>query len=85
MKLFAGLGRTDYQDLLRAVGAWIDEQGLVEVRLWEHAEGVIVQGRRGPDAAYQTVLLTDEDLRSLLAEAYRRRGHAAPAWLRRRT
>ena len=83
MKLFAGLDRTDYQDVFRAVGAWIDAQGLHEVRVWEHADGLIVQGRPGPDAEYRTVLLTDDDLSALLTETYRRRGQAIPEWLRR--
>ena len=33
MKLFAGLSRTDYQDLFRAIGAMLDEEGLRDVRL----------------------------------------------------
>ena len=77
MRLFAGLEQSDYQDLLRAVGALLDEQRLRDVRLWEHADGLVVQGRPeagGTLTGYQTYLLTDEDLRGLLNEAYRRRG-----------
>jgi hypothetical protein len=78
MKLFAGLSRTDYQDLLRAVGALLDDQGLRDVRFWEHEDGIVLQGRRhtaGEDA-YETLLLTDDDLRAILTGAYRRRGEA---------
>lgn len=79
MKLFAGLDRTDYQDLLRAVGALLDEQGYRDVRLWEHEDGLVVQGRaRAGDGHYQTHLLTDDDLRDLLHRMYRRRGF--PGW-----
>lgn len=81
MKLFAGPGRTDYQDLLRAVGAWLDEQHLLDVRIWEHADGLVLQGRPGADDAYQTLLMTDDDLRDLLSDAYRRRGNNVPEWL----
>lgn len=83
MKLFAGLSSSDYQDLFRAVGAWIDERGLLELRIWEHADGLVLQGRPSAEEPYETVLMTDDDLRELLTEAYRRRGNTAPAWLNR--
>jgi hypothetical protein len=82
---FAGLSQTDYQDVFRAIGAWIDTRGWRAVRVWEHADGIIVQGHTSPDEGYQTVLLTDDDLRALLAEAYRRRGQSSPDWLQRRS
>lgn len=81
MKLFAGLDRTDYQDLLRALGAWIDDRGWRDLRMWEHTDGIVVQGRTSIESGYETVLLTDEDLRAILADAYRRRGTASPSWL----
>jgi hypothetical protein len=84
VKLFSGLDRTDYQDLLRALGAWIDERGWRDLRLWEHAEGIVVQGRTPSGTGYETVLLTDDDLRDMLVEAYRRRGTASPSWLNSR-
>jgi len=77
MKLFAGLDRTDYQDIFRAIGAMLDDQQFVDVRLWEHEDGVIIQGRQNTGAGlgrYQTYLLSDDDLRDLLNEAYSRRG-----------
>ncbi|HEY8447870.1 MAG TPA: hypothetical protein VIL01_12260 [Thermomicrobiales bacterium] len=74
MNLFAGLSQTDYQDLLRAVGALIDERGWRDIRIWEIEGGLAVQGRPGADTGYETLLLSDDDLRALLEEAYRRRG-----------
>jgi hypothetical protein len=72
--MFAGLGRTDYQDVLRAVGALLDEHRLLDVRLWEHEGGLVVQGRtQGGEGHYQTHLLTDDDLRALLERGYGRR------------
>jgi hypothetical protein len=85
MRLFAGLEGSDYQDVLRAVGALLDEQHCRDVRIWEHEDGVIVQARlieEGDAALYQTYLLTDEDIRGLLTKAYRRRGTSPLSRLR---
>lgn len=75
MKLFSGLSKTDYQDILRAIGALIDEQRLREVRILEHEDGMIVQGRIIDDntATYQSIMLSDEELTLLLRGLYRRR------------
>jgi hypothetical protein len=77
MKIFAGLSRTDYQDLFRAIGAVVDAQGLRNVRLWEHEDGVVLQGQTAGsqtgDGRYLTTLLTDADLEAMLADAYDRR------------
>jgi hypothetical protein len=45
MKLFAGRSSTDDQDMLRAIGALIDQKGLRDIRIWEFEEGLILQGR----------------------------------------
>ena len=77
MKLFSGLERSDYQDVLRAVGAMVDDQAYREIRLWEHEDGLIVQGRPEIDGSlgrYQTYLASDDDLQGLLDKAYSRRG-----------
>ncbi len=77
MKLFAGLSTTDYQDVLRALGSVIDAQQLRDIRIWEHGDGMVLQGRRHGDielGAYLTFLLTDDDLREVLTGAYQRRG-----------
>ncbi|MBU0495764.1 MAG: hypothetical protein KKA73_24630 [Chloroflexi bacterium] len=79
MKLFSGTNRTDYQDILRAIGHYVDQQQFSNVRVLETEEGIILQGtsvsreRRGEMKA-ETYLLTAEDLESLLREAYARRG-----------
>ncbi len=85
MKLFAGLSRTDYEDLLRAVGALIDERGWSNVSLTEVDEGVIVQVMVKPTLRQtrphlETYLLTDADLERVQRDAVRRRQKkAAPA------
>ena len=73
MKLFAGLSRTDYQDILRAVGAMIDARGWRDVRIWEHADGLLVQGRRTGVGEFEQMALTDAELDKVLQEAYARR------------
>ena len=73
MKLFAGLSRTDYQDLFRAIGATLDEEGLSDVRIWEHGDGMMVQGRRSAGGEYESILLSDERLQMLLEAVYDRR------------
>lgn len=82
MKLFAGLSTTDYQDLLRAVGFLLDERRLKDIRLWEHEDGMIIQGRQrdeGDAGSFETYMLTDEDLHALLQDAYKRRNTPRPA------
>ena len=81
MKLFSGVDVTDYQDILRALGAVLDNHQLRDVRIWEYEDGLVVQGRRtdADDQGYQTFLLTDEDLTRIVHEAYTRRGQGAAA------
>ncbi len=76
MRLFVGLERTDYQDLLRAVGRQLDDQGVRDLRLVEREGGLTLQGRAVADLAsgFQTVFLSDEALLTLLQAAYQRRG-----------
>lgn len=84
MQMFRGLGSTDYQDLLRALGYFLDERGYRNVRVMEHEEGLMVQatpvvdGR--PSLTYETFLLTDAAIQRMLQAAYQRRADApAPA------
>lgn len=78
MKLFSGLSRTDYQDVLRAVGLFLDENGYRNFRLVEDEDGIIIQvtpsanGR--PAHHYETFLLSEEDIQQIMHGSYRRRG-----------
>ncbi len=78
-KLFQGMLKTDYQDVLRTIGHYIDEQGFTDIRLIETEDGLILQGKtstggaRGDKKAV-TYLLTVQDVRDLMREAYTRRG-----------
>lgn len=78
MRLFVGLSRTDYEEVLRAVGALIDERGWTNVTLLEVDEGIIVQAadkqsQREAKPHLETYLLTDSDLERVMREATLRR------------
>jgi hypothetical protein len=76
MKLFAGLSKTDYQDVLRTIGLYADEMGLQSLRLVEVEDGIVIQCLQNKDnegAVTETLLLTDDDLREMLMQAYKRR------------
>jgi hypothetical protein len=82
MKLFDGVSQTDYQDVLRAVGRFIDANQFVGVRIIETEDGLILQGRPTPRSGkvkpgpqIETYLITDADLQELLRDAYAQRGH----------
>jgi len=73
MKLFDGISRTDYQDLFRAIGLMLDQRNLRDIRIWEHADGLVIQGCPPGGVTYQSVMLTDDDLNKILHSAYDRR------------
>src|SRR5918998_104330 len=82
MRLFAGLSRTDYEEVFRAIGALLDERGWTNVALMEVEEGLVLQGM--PKTTYQETpslevyLLTDSDVEAVMRDALARR-HAAGA------
>ena len=82
MKLFDGVSQTDYQDILRALGRFIDSNQYVGIRIIETEDGLIFQGRPAPRSGkakpgpqIETYLITDNDLQQLLRDAYAQRGH----------
>jgi hypothetical protein len=84
MRLFVGLSRTDYEEVLRAVGALIDERCWTNVTLLEVDEGIIVQAtdkqdQREAKPRLETYLLTDSDLERVMREATLRRRKRAGA------
>jgi hypothetical protein len=81
MELFDGLDHTDYQDVLRAVGHYLDQHRLREVRLLEVDRGVLVQGvvvAPSGERVPRSVLFPTAHLRDLLQAAYERRDHGRP-------
>lgn len=87
MRLFAGLTRSDYQDVLRALGYFIDEHGYVDIRIVESDEGLVFQGRAPArqnlgEYTYETFLITDEEIKEMVRESYRRRRQKPPSFSR---
>jgi hypothetical protein len=85
MKLFQGLAQTEYQDVLRALGLFIDQHGYKDVRIIEIEDGIVIQGRLGDrrelgKPSFDTFLITEQDLKELVADAFRRRGQQPPAY-----
>ena len=76
MRLFSGLDRTDYQDVLRAVGRLCDTNNWRNLRLIECDEGLILQYSSGAtEREFASYLLSDDDLQSMLRESYTLRDH----------
>jgi hypothetical protein len=78
-KLFQGMSRTDYQDVLRTIGHYVDQHGFTGIRLVETEDGLILQGKIGTgktrgERKTETYLLTIQDIKDLMREAYTRRG-----------
>lgn len=75
-----GRYRVRYEDTLRALGHYLDEQRFTTIAIVETPEGFLVkgyvaaEGREGEiHLAPQTYLFTNEDLDILLERAYARR------------
>ena len=73
MKLFDAVSQTDYQDVFRMIGLMVDERKLRDVRIWEHADGLILQGCPPGKATFETIMLSDADLNEMLLASYERR------------
>ena len=80
MRLFSGLERTDYQDVLRAIGALIDRRHVADFRLLELEDGLLLQTWHFVLQPVKVELqrFTDAQLRAVLEAAYQRRGSGGP-------
>lgn len=69
-----------YEDLLRALGNYIDEQGLTEVLITQIPEGVLLKGtmidrsRAYPIEKITAKLFSNDDIVALLKKSAQRRG-----------
>ena len=92
MRIYEGSARQDFEEVLRSIGAFLDQHGLREILLTEVPDGFIVQGlvaqqgegRTWSDAAGQvekeTLTFLDDDIARFMDEAVARRtaGRAQP-------
>jgi hypothetical protein len=79
-------GRTEalrhvrYEDLLRAVGSYIDQHGFTDVLVTQLPEGILLKGTiidrstRSANERIAAVLFTNDDVLELLKASARRRG-----------
>ncbi len=82
MKYFNGMEKTDYQDVMRALGLWCDVNRLRYIRMMEVDDGILVQGTVANAAGkvesrMVEKLFTDDDMHRILVEAYALRTKAA--------
>ena len=80
---YTGTGRTDYEEVFRALGLFIDQNNLKEVVIPELKEGFLLKGlafsaeRSGFQTISQSYLFTDQDIEKLVEAAFQQRGQAA--------
>jgi len=85
MRIYAGSPRQDYEEVLRSIGAFIDQRGLHEILLAEAPDGFIVQGvvsQAQENNAWSDLTMTitketytflDEDIARFLEDSQARR------------
>ena len=75
-----GRNRMRYADAFRAIGNYLDASFFRDMTLVETPEGFLITGYtvtttpRGFDAGSQALLVTDEDIDTLMEQAFARRG-----------
>ena len=92
MRIYEGAPRQNYEEVLRSIGAMLDQRGMREITLNETDDGFIIQGlalvadeeRPFNDPAArlrkETVVLREDDIARFMEEAVaRRRPRGAPA------
>jgi hypothetical protein len=90
MRIYEGAPRQDFEEVLRSIGAFIDQRGMRDVLLLEAPDGFIVQGlvtSGGGGGAWsetmgmetkETLTFLDEDIARFMDEALERRSRPAP-------
>jgi hypothetical protein len=89
MRIYEGAPREDYEEVLRSIGAFLDQRGMREILLLEVPDGFVVQGLAPMVAgawsdtlghlAKETLSFQDDDVARFLEEAAARRGQPTPA------
>jgi hypothetical protein len=86
MRIYEGSPRQDFEEVLRSIGAFLDQRGMKDVLLVEAPDGFIVQGlviEGGQTGTWsesvghqvkETLTFLDEDIARFMDEAVARRG-----------
>ena len=86
MRIYEGSPRQDFEEVLRSIGAFLDQRGMREILLVEAPDGFIVQGlvTEGSDQGTwseavgrqvkETLTFLDDDIARFMDEALKRRG-----------
>ena len=94
MRIYDGSPRQDFEEVLRSIGAFLDQRGMRDVLLLEVPDGFIVQGLviEGGSGTWsesvghqvkETLTFLDDDIARFMEEALTRRGAEAgttPDW-----
>ena len=90
MRIYEGAPRQNYEDILRSIGAIVDQRGMSEITLAETDDGFMIQGlavEQGEDKAWgdpsahqtkETFFLRDDDIARLMDESVARRQGRSP-------
>ncbi len=91
MRIYDGSPRQDYEEVLRSIGAFLDQREMREILLTEAPDGFIVQGLVGTaaglgdlsdvhfDIEKETYTFLDDDIARFIEEGVARRRGGAPA------
>jgi hypothetical protein len=90
MRIYDGSPRQDFEEVLRSIGAFLDQRGMRDVLLLEAPDGFIVQGLvvEGGSGTWsesvgrqakETLTFLDDDIARFMDEAMARRGAEAGA------
>ena len=86
MRIYDGSPRQDFEEVLRSIGAYLDQRGMRDVLVVEAPDGFIVQAlaaQGGSSSAWsesmgqvekETMTFADEDIAKFMDEAIARRG-----------
>ena len=90
MRVYEGSPRQDYEEVLRSIGAYLDQRGMREILLAEAPDGFILQGlvvsESGSGAwseslghqSKETLTFLDDDISRFMDDAIARRKAGAP-------
>jgi hypothetical protein len=85
MRIYDGSPRQNYEEVLRSIGAFLDQRGMKEVLLVEAPDGFVLQGMvmetssAGVQQAKETFTFLDDDIARFMEEGHARRDNQQSA------